>query len=102
MLALMLILPRLAQEAKEQLWVSTWQWTDTGVCHALLHVEAGPTAHLGCGGYLVVRKCRFSSQERALTSFAVLCVPTIRMKDAGCLSKVTDCQDLKGNNHLPG
>lgn len=29
------------------------------------------------------------------TSFAVLCVPTIRMKEAGCLSKVTDCQDLQ-------
>lgn len=29
------------------------------------------------------------------TSFAVLCVPTIRMKDAGRLSKVTDCQDLQ-------
>lgn len=29
------------------------------------------------------------------TSFAVLCVPTIRMKEAGCLSKLTDCQDLQ-------
>lgn len=46
--------------------------------------------------HLPVRRETARRRPRAetLTSFAVLCVPTIRMKEAGCLSKVTDCQDL--------
>lgn len=31
----------------------------------------------------------------------MLCVPTIRIKEAGCLSKLTDCQDLQ-EKHKPG
>lgn len=54
----------------------------------------------GCGGYLVIWKYHSTTQEGGLTSLAVLCVPTIRMKEAGCLSKVTDCQDLRGNTIL--
>lgn len=34
------------------------------------------------------------TRRELLTSLAVLCVPTMRIKEAGCLSKVTDCQDL--------